>query len=144
MTQVGIEPATFRFVAQHLNHCATAVPSVECKLSIKLKNPLTAGHTLIWFFSLLWYDELRVASFFPSTLIYTLYSWVSDTCSHNLRSKVTSLCTSWNLSVGGWKNSPTNFNIDARWRWVKSLTLRPIYWRGKISQSPINTMFCEF
>jgi len=25
MTQAGIEPATFRFVAQHLNHCATAV-----------------------------------------------------------------------------------------------------------------------
>jgi len=24
----GIEPATFRFVAQHLNHCATAVPEV--------------------------------------------------------------------------------------------------------------------
>ena len=27
MTPAGIEPATFRFVAQHLNHCATAVPS---------------------------------------------------------------------------------------------------------------------
>jgi len=26
LTQPGIEPATFRFVAQHLNHCATAVP----------------------------------------------------------------------------------------------------------------------
>jgi len=26
MTLPGIEPATFRFVAQHLNHCATAVP----------------------------------------------------------------------------------------------------------------------
>jgi hypothetical protein len=26
MTPTGIEPATFRFVAQHLNHCATAVP----------------------------------------------------------------------------------------------------------------------
>ena len=25
MTPPGIEPATFRFVAQHLNHCATAV-----------------------------------------------------------------------------------------------------------------------
>ena len=25
-TPTGIEPATFRFVAQHLNHCATAVP----------------------------------------------------------------------------------------------------------------------
>jgi len=26
MTPSGIEPATFRFVAQHLIHCATAVP----------------------------------------------------------------------------------------------------------------------
>ena len=28
LTPGGIEPATFRFVAQHLNHCATAVPLV--------------------------------------------------------------------------------------------------------------------
>ena len=27
ITPSGIEPATFRFVAQHLNYCATAVPS---------------------------------------------------------------------------------------------------------------------
>ena len=27
MTPSGIEAATFRFVAQHLNHCTTAVPS---------------------------------------------------------------------------------------------------------------------
>jgi len=26
LTPAGIKPATFRFVAQHLNHCATAVP----------------------------------------------------------------------------------------------------------------------
>jgi len=26
LTPAGIEPATFGFVAQHLNHCATAVP----------------------------------------------------------------------------------------------------------------------
>jgi len=26
LTPAGIGPATFRFVAQHLNHCATAVP----------------------------------------------------------------------------------------------------------------------
>ena len=28
LTPTGIEPATFRFVAQHLKHCATAVPTV--------------------------------------------------------------------------------------------------------------------
>jgi hypothetical protein len=28
LCQPGIEPATFRFVAQNLNHCATAVPSL--------------------------------------------------------------------------------------------------------------------
>jgi len=27
MTPAGIEPATFRFVAQHLNHCATMAPT---------------------------------------------------------------------------------------------------------------------
>ena len=29
MTPAGIEPATFRFVAQHLNHCVTAVPNLQ-------------------------------------------------------------------------------------------------------------------
>ena len=36
MTPAGIEPATFRFVAQHRNYCATAVPEIVgvCKLSV--------------------------------------------------------------------------------------------------------------
>ena len=29
LTSAAIEPAYFRFVAQHLNHCATAVPMSE-------------------------------------------------------------------------------------------------------------------
>jgi hypothetical protein len=33
MTLSGIEPATFRFVEQHLNHCATAVP-VELHVAV--------------------------------------------------------------------------------------------------------------
>ena len=33
MTPSGIEPETFRIVAHHLNHCATAVPSrLMCRL----------------------------------------------------------------------------------------------------------------
>ena len=30
MVAAGIEPAAFRFVTQHLNHCATAVRAEEC------------------------------------------------------------------------------------------------------------------
>ena len=35
MTPSGIEPATFRFVAQHLKHRATAVPASETLLNLK-------------------------------------------------------------------------------------------------------------
>ena len=42
MTRAGIEPATFRFVAQHFNHCATAewnqihalIPSWSCSQAV--------------------------------------------------------------------------------------------------------------
>ena len=32
LTPAGIEPATFRFVAQHLNHCATAPEQVDTQI----------------------------------------------------------------------------------------------------------------
>jgi len=34
VTAAGIEPATFRFVAQHRNHCATAVPQSGVKVRV--------------------------------------------------------------------------------------------------------------
>jgi len=37
MTPSGIKPATFQFVAQHLNHCATMVPTTRATYSVKLK-----------------------------------------------------------------------------------------------------------
>jgi len=37
LAPAGIEPATFRFVAQHLNHCATAVPKVTTKACYNCK-----------------------------------------------------------------------------------------------------------
>jgi hypothetical protein len=37
LTPVGIEPATFGFVAQHLNHCASTVPSEELYSEFKAR-----------------------------------------------------------------------------------------------------------
>jgi len=44
MTPAEIEPATFRFIAQHLNHCATAVPP-SSPLAYYIKIDLKA---LVW------------------------------------------------------------------------------------------------
>jgi hypothetical protein len=41
MTPSGIEPATFRFVAQYLNHCATVVPMSTMETCEKRKHLLT-------------------------------------------------------------------------------------------------------
>jgi len=54
LTPAGIEPATLRFVAQHLNHCATAVPLDVCAVHFciiyylhqQLQNILTIYNTL--------------------------------------------------------------------------------------------------
>ena len=45
LTQSGIEPATFRFVAQHLNHCATDFHSVSFRglHKWKLRHLATVG-----------------------------------------------------------------------------------------------------
>jgi len=49
LTPTGIEPATFRFVAEHLNHCATAVP------------PIIPKHIGVILFCMLYVNLLRSA-----------------------------------------------------------------------------------
>ena len=50
MTPAGIETATFRFVAQHLNHCATAVPDIAfCVVKIILRGVI--NHFLSFIYS---------------------------------------------------------------------------------------------
>jgi len=61
----GIEPATFRFVTQHLNHCATAVPQLDALVSQihfwKLYMFLTVPLSVIRSFSL--YTQQRYMSY---------------------------------------------------------------------------------
>jgi hypothetical protein len=64
MTQSGIEPVTFWFVAQYLNHCATAVPiSVYVEFNLKIWVS-SAGvnrtlHAILTGFWLIAYDSVQ-------------------------------------------------------------------------------------
>ena len=46
MTPAGIEPATFRFVAQHLNHCATAVTQYITTFAMYKQKCIQALHNV--------------------------------------------------------------------------------------------------
>ena len=58
MTPAGIEPATSRFVAQDLNHCATAVPQVikVAKINVRI-NQVISMTFLISFITLHYYGS---------------------------------------------------------------------------------------
>ena len=45
MTPAGIEPATFRFAAEHLNHCATAVPD---EIQVLSENAIEEAEACNW------------------------------------------------------------------------------------------------
>ena len=48
VTTAGIEPATFRFISQHFNHCATAVPD-WCKVPELIEfRPAINVHNFEW------------------------------------------------------------------------------------------------
>jgi len=53
MTPAGIKPVTYRFVAQHLNHCATAVPknTLPCIKSCNIYWRCVCEHVYIWSWS---------------------------------------------------------------------------------------------
>jgi len=48
LTLDGIEPATFRFVTQHLNHCTTAVPRQMYRLLTKYISSINLGRWHIY------------------------------------------------------------------------------------------------
>jgi len=47
LTPAGIEPSTFRFVAQHLNHSATAVPP-PTKIDNEMKYNIFCEKSYVW------------------------------------------------------------------------------------------------
>ena len=52
MTPAGIEPATFRFVAQHLNHCAIAGSGAEGSRKLRFLDFMTTHRMVVRFSAL--------------------------------------------------------------------------------------------
>ena len=82
MTPSGIEPATFRFVAQHLNHCATAVPANfryytrnGYKGLKKLKSPISMAGLATY--NTVWFRSVCCAHLLPSP--HTIYQHPTGT-----------------------------------------------------------------
>ena len=68
MTPAGIEPATFRFVAQHVNHCATAFPHYSSSALGKsqLTQPINLSDNFVRHVEFLWF-------FFSFALVYSSF-----------------------------------------------------------------------
>jgi len=98
LTPTGIEPATFRFVAQHLNHCATAVPASTLCCRIILVQ-LTFGGT--WWRSWLRHRATRrkTAGFIPSGVagIFHWHNPYGRTMALGSTEPLTEMST-WNIS----------------------------------------------
>ena len=106
LTTAGIEPATFRFLAQHLNHRDTAVPTFSCMYS---KYEGLRGFCTCK-------DEIVPKSAVPQILN-----------SNPTTRRQWSLSTLWKrMGSEDRSTAPLIPNLDTRRKWVVYFTLRPI------------------
>ena len=98
MTPAGIEPVTFRFVAQHFNHCATMVPTLTTVLQEIPRSVLMPIHFTPWQ-SLGYLLDLRVR--WPHSFCGYAPPRNSNLChpSHNLWTTNVNSNTSYHLNI---------------------------------------------
>jgi hypothetical protein len=105
MTPSGIKPATFRFVAQYLNHCATAVPLYQANLKKSRLFQSVQNVPCFYSTSFSWW-EFTCRSLFVSVPQLSTYI-----VTNRLHSSVF-VCRSWQ-NFGPWKifwsTSPSSF-----------------------------------
>jgi len=105
MTKAGIEPATFRFVAQHLNHCATAAPYH----SQYLVKRACASQEGVWATGVMAHSALTVGE------------WSASRPDH-LTFKKGTYVTRW---IGVWLHSTADLNIVGKRNISCSLWIEP-------------------
>ena len=94
MTPPGIEPATFRFVTQHLNHCATAVPK-NCVITSFFRLPTRCKNVEISLQILQpRLSYLQILTPFIFSCLYFVKFWSLSTCFvNNVNKNLKYVCT---------------------------------------------------
>ena len=78
MTPAGIEPATFRFVAQRLKHCATAVPHSKVYYTQYVLHAIYTIHNM-------YYTQYVLHTIFTThNMYYTQYVLYTICTTHNI------------------------------------------------------------
>ena len=116
VTPSGIEPATFRFVAQHLKHCATAVPR---DISILRQ---CASLKRVWI-------DLLQKTWSLRTKSEAISHGLPCTATFNtLKKKKTEIKSLFEVGINGVKAGVQTvrlrISLDIRRRWVVSFTFR--------------------
>jgi hypothetical protein len=93
LTPAGTEPATFRFVAQHLNHCATVAPGGHIVPSLNTSHMVVENNIVI-LFAHMHTEEKPGFSVHPFTMVITfMMSSTNITTTH--KTFLFKLCPTW-------------------------------------------------
>ena len=102
LTLAGIEPATFRFVTQHLNQCATAVPVLQCRKCDSHENLVE----ILWAVTEMKFLNdgycICIVLFFYLRCIQSAVSFKTPTCTSMFRKCGTDLSSLFGMIVSEW------------------------------------------
>ena len=117
MTPAGIKPATFQFVAQHLNHWVTAVPTLYLTYCMKI-------------------NDFKVTLWLPAVSIQDPY--LHSRC---LKKVNLFLCTPLGEMVGR-DSGLLSLHRGTTWRRLTCFMIRPPYHRGNCPHYRLNRRIC--
>jgi len=142
-TTCGIEPATFRFVAQHLNHCATAVPIMCLYFLIIRPTRCTNFSNLFWEWNSTCFGHFLCPSSgvfhcthsngICHTGLLTACEQDQDGTARKLSAHIPLLCVQWKTPDDGQRNCPKHVEFYSKNKFENLLHLVGFIYHNALS-----------